>query len=754
MPMGQQQNPENASNTERSFSDLKQAFATLSGPSLVFRSRGASNSTPAVPQIGPSSTDRQQSEAAPKLPLASGPPVPDISQQTLYPPAAFHSPTQPPELGMVNVSPEQLTVSRIQGGEGASIPSRQNGDQQVVEVPFSEEAIPGGPEPDDFGTLVVTPAMDEAFWEEIDVFDEDDSISWPSDSDGSTAQSDPAGRRQIRAFRSRSSRENWLYNEFVPRMEAQVLERGFISIFQLARAMETLEQDERLCRALRQGLDRDSIRITRSIAHCREGGVSAAEAEAFFGSLLHRMPYPADVLRYLHLDHLALEQDSIHFIASAFEMQRLTRTEESIYLDRLLRHRVPGRRPRVGQDDPEAWKALTEDSLWLVCRIAGSYTGRGLEYDDLVQEGFLGLMVGIDRFEPDRSPRLMNYVPIWIHQHIRRAISDKSRLIRLPVHVTEGTLASLRTIAHDYADQYGELPTVKWCADQLDSDEKAIESIFSFLFPPCSLDALSSSRQERLLTGNPEDTVVLAAEERALRLDMLTVLWSLTHRERAILVQRYGLDGGDERTLEQISQDQGVTRERIRQIEYRALEKLLQPSYSRLIRDWYPYRQSPTKVEATLVGESEGQPRDVNKLAPEDEGLGYLWKAMNVARRWEPLLQGVDAQALQDAIRYALKWLSSRKRELLNLRFGLHDGQVRTLDELHEEMGIPRDAIEVLLADAISDVRVECQRRLKVQKDISQKQRISRKVPGGGKRAARAKTAVVRGGDSFSSDSQ
>jgi len=435
-----------------------------------------------------------------------------------------------------------------------------------------------------------------------DVDDLDDVLDWPSDPDADVAaQVTKTGTR--RAQLSRSARESWLYNACIPRLRRSLSKRGFISIHQLAEAQNNLGHDERLCTVLLRELDHDDVRVTRSVAHTRIHGTSISEVENLFAPLLRRPPYPHDVLRYMQMDHLQLSPDVIDFAISAFEMHCLTLNTEQVLIQRLLAAREPGCPETARVNDPEAWHALFNDSLYIVCRIASHQVGKGLDIEDLIQEGCLGLMTGLDRYKPDKAARLMHYLPSWIFQRISRATSDTGSVIRLPVHIRDQANQA-RPLIQSYIDELGEAPTAKWSAQILGLPEQTTARILGCMQGVLSLDSLQLDvlvQNQSIIDDlmQPERDIYEIASHADLRreIDRLLARY-LSDRERLVIERRFRFHDDIERPLDAIGRELGITRERVRQIEAQALDKMRR-SKSQELRDWLPAKVKPAASRGT-----------------------------------------------------------------------------------------------------------------------------------------------------------
>lgn len=244
---------------------------------------------------------------------------------------------------------------------------------------------------------------------------------------------------------------------------------------------------------------------------------------------------------------------------------------------------------RIEQGDEEAKKKLAEANLRLVVSIARRYIGRGMLFLDLIQEGNLGLIKAVDKFDHSMGFKFSTYATWWIRQAITRAIADQARTIRIPVHMVE-TLNKFVRVSRQLLQDLGREPTEEEIAKEMGVTVEKIQEIKKIGQDPVSLDTPIGEENDSLLGDFIEDRDALAPADSAafklLKEQLEDVLDTLTEREENVLRLRFGLDDGRTRTLEEVGQVFGVTRERIRQIEAKALRKLRHPSRSKRLKDF------------------------------------------------------------------------------------------------------------------------------------------------------------------------
>ena len=355
--------------------------------------------------------------------------------------------------------------------------------------------------------------------------------------------------------------------------------------------MQKLSQTEQLARQLAARAKHHTLRPDQVSQALEEADLTVDQLEELYAALERRGVRLAEE----EPEELAvLDENQIGRLENELSAEGVTLDDPvKVYLKEI--GRVPlltaeeeaalARAAQAGDED--ARRRLSEANLRLVVSVAKRYVGRGLQFLDLIQEGNLGLMKAAEKFEPDRGFKFSTYATWWIRQSITRAIADQGRTIRIPVHLVE-SINRVRRTSVELLRQTGHEPTPAEIAARLGIPPERVGQLLQLAQEPLSLEApVGEEEDARVGDFVPDDTAGIPADEAGRQLlhrELTSVLSSLTEREQRVLTLRFGLEDGRPRTLEELGQEFSVTRERVRQIEAKALRKLRHPSRSNRLR--------------------------------------------------------------------------------------------------------------------------------------------------------------------------
>jgi RNA polymerase primary sigma factor len=374
-------------------------------------------------------------------------------------------------------------------------------------------------------------------------------------------------------------------NPEVTRLLSRGKERGMVTYEEINEALGPNEQlDPEQLDDLIQSFENEGVQVVEKEkengAEPEAGGAPATEEEGLLVKEIEIREEDLSTVEGIPID------DSVRMWLREIGKTPLLTTEEEIELARRIEDKS---NPELAE---EAKMILTEANLRLVVSIAKKYSGRGMSFPDLIQEGNIGLIRAVEKFDYRKGYKFSTYATWWIRQAITRAIADQGRTIRIPVHMVETINRLIKTSGH-LLQELGREPTLDEIAREMDIPVERVSEIIRIAPEPLSLETpIGEEEDSHLSDFVPDDEAISPAEAASnliLREQIEDVLAKLTQRERDVLKMRFGLEDGYPRTLEEVGRHFKVTRERIRQIEAKALKKLRHPSKSRKLREFIDF---------------------------------------------------------------------------------------------------------------------------------------------------------------------
>jgi RNA polymerase primary sigma factor len=371
-------------------------------------------------------------------------------------------------------------------------------------------------------------------------------------------------------------------NPEVTRLLSRGKERGVVTYEEINEALGQTEQlDPEQLEDLLQSFENEGVQVVEKekegTSETETAPAAPAEEEGLLVKEIEIREEDLSTVEGIPID------DSVRMWLREIGKTPLLTTEEEIQLARRIEDKS---NPELAE---EAKMILTEANLRLVVSIAKKYSGRGMSFPDLIQEGKIGLSRAVEKFDDRKGYKFSTYATWWIRQAITRAIADQGRTIRIPVHMVETINRLIKTSGH-LLQELGREPTLEEIAREMDLTPERVSEIIRIAPEPLSLETpIGEEEDSHLSDFVPDDEAISPAEAASnliLREQIEDVLAKLTQRERDVLKMRFGLEDGYPRTLEEVGRHFKVTRERIRQIEAKALKKLRHPSKSRKLREF------------------------------------------------------------------------------------------------------------------------------------------------------------------------
>ncbi|MBQ2827010.1 MAG: RNA polymerase sigma factor RpoD [Clostridia bacterium] len=347
--------------------------------------------------------------------------------------------------------------------------------------------------------------------------------------------------------------------------------KGTLTIEEIMEALEDIDYDIDQMEKVYETLESNGIEVAGFVADEEEINIEDVEKD------VEQLESAEDMEKALTQEGLAIDDPVRMYLREIGKVPLLSADVEAVLAE------------KMAEGDEVAKNRLVEANLRLVVSIAKRYVGKGMFFLDLIQEGNLGLMKAVDKFDFKKGYKFSTYATWWIRQAITRAIADQARTIRIPVHMVE-TIHRVSRYQRQLLQEYGREATDVEIAEKMGMSVDKVREIMKIALDPVSLETpIGEEDDSHLGDFIPDDDSPSPEEEvfsEMLREQLIEVLHTLTQREEQVLKLRFGLDDGRPRTLEEVGQEFNITRERIRQIEAKALRKLRHPSRSKMLKEY------------------------------------------------------------------------------------------------------------------------------------------------------------------------
>ena len=356
-------------------------------------------------------------------------------------------------------------------------------------------------------------------------------------------------------------------------------QHGKVTSKQLLATLDAIDADEAQTDAVYAALEQAGIELDVSdVAEIIEGAEELLPTDEELERISEEVPETEEIMDYANVDESAPMSDPVRMYLKEIGKIKLLSPEEEQEVGR-----------RISEGDEQAKKRMVEANLRLVVSIAKRYVGRGMHLLDLIQEGNIGLLKAVDKFDYTKGYKFSTYSTWWIRQSITRAVADQARTIRIPVHMVE-TINKVAKASRSLVQELGREPNVSEISERIGVPEEKVAEVMKIAQEPVSLETPVGEEDDSHLGDFIPDNEAKEPAESAsfnmLRQQLNEVMATLTPRECKVLRLRFGLEDGRPHTLEEVGKEFDVTRERVRQIESKALRKLRHPSRSKILKDF------------------------------------------------------------------------------------------------------------------------------------------------------------------------